>query len=101
MEIEQLTVDAVLKEVGVPPSIQELSLVPKDQQSLFIELRRNNNLLQWLIIHTVYLNNLAREHDKQLSPLKMLGKMFIGGMGLIGGIEGVKLIIYALNGHKP
>jgi hypothetical protein len=85
MELEKLTIEGVLKEVGQPPSVQELSLVPKDQQSLFIELRRNNSLLAWLITHTVVVNNVVADHEKQLSPLKVLGRAIVGVLGLVGG----------------
>jgi hypothetical protein len=101
MELEKLTVEAVLKEIGQPPPAQELALVPKDQQSLFCELRRNNNLLNWLIVHTVQLNNTVQSHDNQLSPMRQLGRMFVWLIGIMGGVAGIIEVIKLLNGqHK-
>lgn len=86
MDIDKLTVEGVMKEVGAPPSAQELSLVPKEQQMLFTEMRINNNLLKWLIQHTVSLNNVVADHDKQLSPLRIVGKITLAVVAMSAGI---------------
>lgn len=78
--------DQFLRDIGGDVSAQELAMVPPEHQMLFKEIRRNNNLLQGLIKYFVEDHNVLAAHDRQLTPLKIAGRICMAILAVAAGI---------------
>lgn len=93
MELEKLTVEEINRRLAEPPSADELLLVPDEKHLLYAEMRKSKNRAEWNTRHIIYINNIVSEHDKQLTPLRVIFNFIATLIGLIGGIIVIVKII--------
>ena len=96
MDLEKIKLEQLEKQLDHTLSQQELSMIPESQRELAIELSKNNNRLRWLVEHYVLLWNIMVDHDKMLSPWRMLGKALAFILLLSGGLAGIIELIKLL-----
>jgi hypothetical protein len=89
MDLEKIKLEQLEKQLEHTLSQAELAMIPESQRTLAIELSKNNNRLRWLVEHYVLLWNIMVDHDKMLSPWRMLGKGIAFLLLLCGGLAGI------------
>lgn len=96
MSLEKINMADLEKELGEPIPAQELALIPEQHRQLAVELRTNNNRLKWLMRNHVACNNAVVDHDRLLSPVRILAKVLVtlaGGGLLLVVVEIIKLLL--------